>query len=76
MLSEQQKTDLDFIKESASFSKRAGSFDTVVVLACKVHADGSSERFQWTDGSLYSSIGLAEMFLRDQYDATQNEDDE
>jgi len=70
-LSEQQKTDYDFIKEAASFAKRAGNFNTVLILATKDGAEGFSERFQHCDGNVFAGIGLAELYLNDKF----NEED-
>ena len=69
-MNEETKTDLDYIKNACSFLMEGGKFDSVLILACKTNQEGTEAlRYKQVAGNVFATIGMAELYLRDEYNA-------
>lgn len=69
-MNEETKSDLDYIKNACQFMVEGGKFDSVLILACKTNVDGTEAlRYKQVAGNVFATIGMAELYLRDEYES-------
>ena len=67
-MTEENQTDIEYMENAVKFLLDGGKFDSIVILASKMSEDGKNQmRYKQVAGNMFACIGMAELYLREEY---------